>query len=133
MRSPGPRGRFEDWLCRYENAWRTAGVESLGQLFTESATYLPAPFDEPLRGLGEIAVFWEAERESADEEFSMSSELLAAEGDVAVVRVEVRYRSPRERVYRDLWVVTLCADGRASAFEEWPFFPDRERTAPSAS
>jgi hypothetical protein len=32
--------------------------------------------------------------------------------------------------YRDLWIVTLDAEGRGCvAFEEWPFFPGQERVA----
>jgi hypothetical protein len=35
------------------------------------------------------------------------------------------YGEPARRTYRDLWVITLDADGRCSAFEEWPFHPDQ--------
>ncbi len=38
-------------------------------------------------------------------------------------RVEVRYGPPRERRYRDLWIVTLADDDRCRAFEELPFWP----------
>jgi hypothetical protein len=37
--------------------------------------------------LDEIAQFWEAERNGADEEFTMSSDVVAVDGDAAVVRV----------------------------------------------
>ena len=47
-----------------------------------------------------------------------------------MARVEVRYGRPHPVVYRDLWVVTLAPDGRARAFEEWPFHPGSPRVAP---
>lgn len=123
------RDRFEDWIERYEHAWRTAGTEPLAGLFTPEATYLPDPYAEPVAGLEAIGVFWEAEREGADEAFTMAAELVAVEGDVAVARIEVDYGDPPERSYRDLWVIELDPDGRCRAFEEWPFFPGRPRAA----
>jgi hypothetical protein len=44
--------------------------------------------------------------------------------------VQVTYEQPARRTYRDLWVITLDADGRCSAFEEWPFHPDQQLQAP---
>ena len=55
--------------------------------------------------------------------FEMESEILAVEGDTGVARIEVRYGEPKPQIYRDLWVVTLDAEGRCTAFEEWPFWP----------
>jgi len=53
----------------------------------------------------------------------MTSELVAAEGDTAVARVEVHYTGARPSEYRDLWVIRLDRDGRCTHFEEWPFAP----------
>jgi hypothetical protein len=117
------REDFADWIDRYERAWRTPGTASLEELFASSATYVPAPFDPPLRGRAAIATFWEAEREGADEQFTFTSTLIAVENDVCVARVEVRYLDPPAGIYRDLWIVTLDDTGRCTAFEEWPFFP----------
>ena len=121
--------RLADWVARYEAAWRTAGTQPLAGLFTEVATYRPAPFEEPLRGLRAIEAFWEAERDGPEEAFALSWEPVAIQDPVGVARVEVTYDGPPPRRYRDLWIVTLGADGRASAFEEWPSFPGQERAA----
>jgi hypothetical protein len=121
--------RFDDWIERYERAWRTAGTEPLAGLFTPEASYLPDPYAEPVLGLEAIGTFWEGEREGADEVFSLTSELVAVEGDVAVARIEVVYGDPPQRGYRDLWAIELDPDGRCRAFEEWPFFPGRPRAA----
>jgi SnoaL-like domain len=121
--------RFSAWISAYEAAWRTEGTGPLSDLFTTDATYQAAPFDDPLIGLDAIAQFWEGEREGPGEVFTLSFEIVAAQRDTAVARLEVVYGAPPERVYRDLWIITLTDDGRCVAFEEWPFHPRQARTA----
>ena len=70
-------------------------------------------------------MFWESERDGTDEEFTMSSEVVAVDGDTAVVRVFVEYTTPVAERWRDLWVLRLVPDGRCSSFEEWPFAPEQ--------
>ncbi len=117
------RGAVESWVAGYEQAWRSAGTGSLGELFEEGAVYRMSPYGEPATGLEQIAALWEREREGPDEEFAMTREVVAVEGETAVVRVEVSYGDGGE--YRDLWVIRLGADGRCREFEEWPFWPGR--------
>lgn len=117
------------WIDGYERAWRSAGTESLTRLFTARASYRNAPFADPVIGLEAIAEFWEAERDGPDEQFTLQWEPVAAEGEVGVARVEVAYGGPPRRLYRDLWIITLEADGRCRAFEEWPFFPGQPLSA----
>ena len=122
------RAEIAAWVAAYEKAWRAAGTESLSELFTPDARYRAAPFDQPHRGLDDIARFWEAEREGADEVFTMDSEMVAVEGDTGVVRVEVTYGSTGT-TYRDVWIIRLDDTGRCFHFEEWPFWPGRGRVA----
>src|SRR6266496_2609877 len=105
------RAQLTDWIAAYERAWRTPGTDALGELFTEEATYSTAPYEEPHRGLAAIREMWDAERSGPDEEFEMSSEVVATEGDTGVARVEVAYlaqedregrRNRQRREYRDL-------------------------------
>lgn len=117
------RARLTDWIERYERLWRTAGTAELHELFADRAVYSTEPFAEPVVGLAALADFWERERLGPDEEFEMQSEIVAAEGAVGVVRVEVHYGPPRVRRYRDLWIVELDGEGRCARFEEWPFWP----------
>ena len=123
------RQQAADWVAAYERAWRTPGTEALAGLFTPDATYQQAPYAEPVTGLAAIGRMWEDEREGPDEVFAMTSEVLAADGDTAVVRAEVRYGEPVGQEWRDLWVMRFAGDGRCAAFEEWPFAPPacRER------
>jgi ketosteroid isomerase-like protein len=116
------RDRAARWVRDYERVWRTAGTDAVADLFDAEASYSVKPFQPTLTGLAEIAEFWDAGRDGPDEAFTITSEHVAAEGDTAVVRTEVVYGSPPRR-YRNLWVVTFGPDGRAVAFEEWPFAP----------
>jgi hypothetical protein len=120
------RSDVERWVESYELAWRTAGTDGLGDLFSSDASYLPSPWREPVEGLAAIASFWDDEREGPDESFTMAREILAVEGTTAVVRVGVDYDggrvAPAQR-WRDLWVISFDDDGRCVAFEEWPFAP----------
>lgn len=111
------------WVAGYERAWRSPGTSQLASLFTEDATYLQEPYAEPVTGLAAIARMWEAERDGPAEVFRMTSEIVAVDGAVAVVRAEVGYGEPILQEWRDLWVVRFAADGRCAAFEEWAFAP----------
>jgi hypothetical protein len=119
------RAQVERWVAGYETAWRTPGTEVLGELFSDGATYLPSPWADPLEGLPALAEWWDAGRDGPDEAFTMTSEIVAVDGDTAVVRVAVDYGAPDPQRWRDLWVLRFGADGRCAGFEEWPFAPDQ--------
>ncbi|HEU0287541.1 MAG TPA: nuclear transport factor 2 family protein [Nocardioidaceae bacterium] len=118
------RQQVRDWIDAYERAWRTAGVEPLPALFTDDASYRQGPYHPPVVGLAAIGEMWEAERAGADEAFTMSYDLIAVEGDTAVVRVEVNYGDPVPQEFLDLWIMRFAGDGRCCHFEEWPYWPD---------
>jgi ketosteroid isomerase-like protein len=120
---PVDRATVERWVDAYEALWRSSGTDGLAEVFASDATYLPSPWAQPVRGLAALADFWEAEREGPDEAFTMTSRVLAVEDRTAVVRVEVDYTGGER--WRDLWVLDFDAEGRCSAFEEWPFSPDQ--------
>jgi hypothetical protein len=109
------------WIETYERAWRTAGTDSLAELFAEEASYRMSPYEEPAVGLTAIGELWERERVGPHEEFEMTHKIVAVDGEVAVVRVEVAYAKGAE--YRDLWLIRFGPDGRAREFEEWPYWP----------
>jgi ketosteroid isomerase-like protein len=111
------------WIAAYEAAWRAPGADALTGIFTPDSTYLQGPYEEPVVGLPAIARMWDREREGPDEVFQLASDIIAVDGDTAVVRVDVSYGDPVTQEYRDLWLVRFAADGRCAAFEEWPFWP----------
>ena len=129
MRQVTDRLTVSRWLAAYEAAWRAAGTEAVGLLFTEDATYLQSPYERPVIGLAAIRAMWESEREGPDEIFTLATDILAVDGPTAVVRAEVRYGQPLRQEYRDLWVIRLAEDGRCRWFEEWPYWPGRGYTA----
>ena len=113
------------WVASYEKAWRSTGTAALPGLFTEEAGYVVSPWAPAVEGMDAIGRLWEAERDGADEEFTMDSEVVAVDGDIAVVRVEVDYAREGAGRWRDLWLLRFDVDGRCSHFEEWPFSPDQ--------
>jgi ketosteroid isomerase-like protein len=117
------------WLAAYEAAWRTPETEALAGIFTDDASYLQSPYEEPVTGLDAIRRMWDEERAGPDEVFTMATEIVAVDGSTAVVRAEVRYGDPVNQEYRDLWIIRLGDDGRCSRFEEWPYWPGEPRTA----
>jgi ketosteroid isomerase-like protein len=78
------------WVDRYEAAWRSPGTEALRDVFSEDASYRHGPYHQELVGLHTIAAMWERERAGPDELFTLQSEVVAVEGDTAVVRAEVQ-------------------------------------------
>ena len=116
------------WVAGYERAWRNQGDEALAGLFTADAVYSPGPYEEPVVGLPAIGIMWERHRSGPDEDFTMTSEVVAIDGDTAVERVEVHYGRPTMEEFRNLWVMRFTVDGRCRGFEEWPFAP-RPRAA----
>jgi SnoaL-like domain len=117
------------WIAAYEDAWRAPGTDALAGIFTLRSTYLQGPYEELVVGLPAIARMWEGERAGPDEVFQMASDIIAVDGDTAVVRVDIGYGDPAAEEYRDLWLVRFAADGRCASFEEWPFWPERPLTA----
>jgi hypothetical protein len=119
------RSAVQKWVADYERAWRTPGTGLLAGLFVSEASYLPSPWAQPVEGLDAIATFWEAERVGPDEVFTMTAEVVAVDGQTAVVRMVVSYGAPVTSSWRDLWVLRFAQDSRCSWFEEWPFAPDQ--------
>jgi uncharacterized protein (TIGR02246 family) len=117
------------WIAAYEAAWRAPGTEGLAGIFTPDSTYLQGPYEEPVIGLPAIERMWEQEREGPYEAFQMASDIVAVDGDTAVVRVRVTYGDPATQEYRDLWLVRFDVDGRCAHFEEWPFWPGKPLSA----
>lgn len=118
--------QVQRWVEGYERAWRTAGTDDLSRLFAPEATYLVSPWARPVEGLAAIRELWDRERDGPDEAFTMTSDIVAVDGDTAVVRVAVAYGDPGGRRWRDLWILRFDDESRVEAFEEWPFSPGQD-------
>lgn len=120
---------MNDWVASYERAWRAPGTGALAGIFTPEVSYRQGPYHDPVVGLPALSRMWEATRDGPDEVFTMTSEIVAVDGDTAVVRAEVHYGDPIEQEYRDLWVIRFAPDGRCREFQEWPFWPGQPYSA----
>ncbi|RDI68732.1 nuclear transport factor 2 family protein [Nocardia pseudobrasiliensis] len=117
------RAAVEAWMHGYELAWRSPGTARLRDLFAEEIGYLPSPWAQPVRGLAALARFWEDGRSGPNEPFTMTFDIVAVEGDTAVVRVAVEYPADHPSRWRDLWIIRFDSRGHCTWFEEWPFAP----------
>lgn len=104
------------WLDGYRRAWTSNDESDVRALFTEDAEYRYEPWEEPIVGVDAIVSSWlERKDEPADWTFEWSA--VAREGTTAVVEGRTVYLSGQ--TYRNLWVIRLEEDGRASSFTEW--------------
>ena len=123
---PVDNAAVSGWVDEYERAWRDADTRAVERLFTETAEYRRSPYEPSANGHSAIRGFW---RDDAGKTFSMDSTVVCVQDDVAVVRVEVVYLTPREQEYRDLWILRFAPDGRVSEFEEWAYWPGKPYSA----
>ena len=118
---------IETWLRGYLKAWGSDDPQDMQALFTQDARYFTEPYAEPWVGHGEIVREWVA-RSDSDEDWSFVHEVLAEDGDVAVVRGVTRY-GPKQQpepaperpgaTYHNIWLIRFAPDGRAREFTEW--------------
>ena len=116
---------MQAWVDAYVRWWRASDPAGVPEFFTPDVRYLRSPYEEPLVGQADLAEFWVAD---ADATFAVTSEVVAADGQDAVVRLQVDYAEPDAQQYRDLWVLRFAADGRVEHFEEWAYFPGQPYT-----
>jgi ketosteroid isomerase-like protein len=119
------RESADAWVQRYIRAWESNDPDAIGSLFTDNAVYRPTPMSEGWRGRQAIVKGW-LERKDDPGTWAFEYEVLAADGDLAVVRGVTRYDPPYP-VYENLWLVRLDDRGRASEFiEYWMEHPKPE-------
>lgn len=120
------RERVQAWLDAYVRWWLVSDPVGVPVLFTPDARYLRSPYAEPLVGHAALTDFWVADRHAT---FTVATDVVAVDGQVAVARLQVDYERPQPQQYRDLWVLRFAEDGRVSRFEEWAYFPGQPYTA----
>ncbi len=105
-----------EWMDGYRKAWTTNDPADIRALFTETAEYRYHPWDEPRVGADSIVESW---LESRDEpgDWTFEWQPVARNGETVVIEGRTAYRNGK--TYRNLWVFSLGADGRASSFTEW--------------
>lgn len=123
------RDRVQAWVDAYVRWWRASDPTGVPELFSPDVRYLRPPYEDPVVGHADLSEFWVADE---DAKFEVTSEVVAADGVDAVVRLQVDYREPDEQQHRDLWVLRSAADGRVEHFEEWAYFPGQPYTVRAA-
>ncbi|GLI26686.1 hypothetical protein ARHIZOSPH14_09280 [Agromyces rhizosphaerae] len=104
------------WVERYRRAWLSNDAGDIRALFTEHAEYTSTPGTEPYRGHDEIVSWWLENADGPDETTFAWEPLLV--GDTrAIIQGRTVYLG--STAYRNLWVIDLAPDGRATAFTEW--------------
>ncbi|HWR84719.1 MAG TPA: nuclear transport factor 2 family protein [Rhodoglobus sp.] len=103
------------WVEAYRRAWESNEPDDIRAVFTDDARYFPSPDDDPWTGIDEIVEGW---LENSDEEGSTSFawEVVAVDGDVAVIRAVSTYP---DTVFDNVWIVALAEDGRAREFTDF--------------
>jgi SnoaL-like domain len=109
--------QVSQWVDGYRTAWESNDPEDIGRLFTEQALYSTEPHATPWRGRQAIVDGWIGIKdEPGDTDFSW--ELLATDGDLAIVQGQTLYHNPLLR-YSNLWLIRLDPNGQATEFTEW--------------
>ena len=122
------RSEVQNWIDNYVAAWRSPSRDKLAQLFTADVRYQlhqAPPWNQTLSGLGELAQYWE--HVSLEQgEFELQSEIVALEGNVAVVKVDVTYATANPAQWHNVWIICFADDNRCESYEEWPFSPEQD-------
>ena len=112
---------FTRWLEAYGRAWMGRDAVAATALYTDDATYQITPFDEPLRGRGAIAAYWEGVA-ATQEKIRFDFEILAVTAEYGIARWRASFvRVPPGLNTRldGIFLITLAADGRCQSLREW--------------
>lgn len=110
------------WLEGYVTAWETDAAEDIAALFANDACYYPTPYSAPLVGVDAIVAWW-IDQKNSKIQWTFVYDIVAREADTYVVRGVTRYPPGQEsadaKVYRNIWIVTLDSQGKATEFIEY--------------
>ena len=123
------REQLEAWLASYRTAWGSDDPEDVAALFTDSATYSPWPYARAWAGRDTIVAKW-IERGDSGRPWTFEHRIVAIDGDLGVVEGVTGYPAhgdEEETEFKNLWLIRLAPDGRASEFGEW--WVEREKPA----
>jgi ketosteroid isomerase-like protein len=105
------------WVENYRRAWESNDPDDIRALFTEDALYFTSPHEvPPWQGREQIVAGWLRDRDEPGTTTFEWHPVVVTE-DTAVVQGRTVYVG--DRSYKNLWVIRLAPDGRASEFTEW--------------
>jgi ketosteroid isomerase-like protein len=111
------------WLASYVRAWETYDPDTIGDLFTEDATYAYHPFEDPVRGRLAIVASW-IEDKDAPGTYEGQYQPVVIEADLAVAHGRSRYfkdatKAELIREYDNLFLIRFDDEGRCRSIQEW--------------
>jgi hypothetical protein len=109
------------WMDAYREAWISNDPGDIGALFTDDAVYAIDPFAPPWVGRDEIVRRWTA---GISQDVEMTFEVVALEGDVAVVHWNVITQNmgdPVRVAYDGVVQLRFTRGGRCAEHREWFF------------
>jgi ketosteroid isomerase-like protein len=115
------KGRAQEWLDSYIEAWRSGDRQQIGDLFSEEAEYRYHPYDEPVRGKQAVVQSW-LEDEDPTQEWEVSYQPFVVEGNRMVATGTSRYlpgNGEEERFYYNVFLVEFDDEGRCRDFTEY--------------
>jgi hypothetical protein len=116
------RARVQAWLDAYVQAWKTYDKESIGNLFSEDASYHYDPYSMPVQGRDAIVASW-LEQPDTPGSYDGHYEPLLIESDQAVTNGWSRYFEQDGATLRDEWdnifALSFDAVGRCKEYREW--------------
>ena len=119
------RAGAERWMEAYRNAWTTNAPDDIAALFTEDVSYSPYPWprgERVWKGRDVVVSEW-IERGDPDGGWRFDHQVVAVDGDTAVVEGWTYYDPTAETAYEDayanIFVIRFTDDGRARSFAEW--------------
>ena len=105
------------WVERYVAAWASAAPKEIKALFTEGAEYHERPYETDWIGREAILEGWLSRQTWQEGGWTFDWEILMITGDTAAIRGTGMYKELG--TFENLWVVTLDAKGKCSAFRMW--------------
>ena len=116
------RAVVQAWLDAYVQAWKTYNKESIGNLFSEDATYFYSPYSTPVHDRDNIVASWLDETDSPGT-YDGHYEPLLIEGDRAVTNGRSRYFEQDGTTLKAEWdnifVLLFDTDCRCKEYREW--------------
>jgi hypothetical protein len=124
------KARFQGWLDRYIEAWRSYDSAAIGDLFTHDAEIHYHPYDaEPVRGRDAIVKDWLESRDEPDS-WRAKYEAVACDGDVCIATGTSEYlaadRSSVDKTYYNVFICRFDADGRCAGYTEYYMQPPKQ-------
>ncbi len=87
---PLSKETVDAWLLAYARAWETYDPDAVADLFSEDATYVYHPFDEPIRGRLASVASW-LEGKDPHGTYDGRYDPVAIDGNLAVAHGQSRY------------------------------------------